>query len=598
MSITVEYKGREFEFDEIPTDEELEQRYWEEVSQQWEGASNESENDTIESVEYGDEAPLPSGGRRMWYLQQAARDSGAFNLIIPIEIDGTLDREALRRACKRLTERHEILRAEFPIRGGEPVQRTEPTNAEFAWRFRDVSEAEDSVERAERLMEGWHAEPFDLTEESAVRFNLIRVAEQRHIFAFVCQHIAIDKWCGMTLLAEFAHLYESYRDGEESQLGDVPLQYGDYAVWQRQRLETEAFEEGIEFWQDYLDGATEYVEWPVDGGSSGHTRPSGIVEFEWSERLSQRLREWGESLSVRSEIVYLSTLFGAFLGGYATQRDVTVGLEMTTEERRRKENRRTMGYMNNVIPLRVEADPGRSASAVLSEVWDRWGTILNFQWIPLEEIVDAVGAARRPDRRPLFDTVFTYTPTDIDPNRPLEPIDMALYEFGLKPPQARSVIELEMWGRGDTFNGHFIYDKSKFDEVAVASMTESFEKFVEVCVRQPEVPLEAHDIFDGDFGRDQSEAPAPKRQVGSEQTDPPESRIESAIVDLWRELLEIESVGRRDGFFEVGGDSLTAVRLRRQLEEAFSVDLEVLEMLEQPTVEGLAQLVEERQNGP
>ncbi|MFB6374662.1 MAG: amino acid adenylation domain-containing protein, partial [Bradymonadaceae bacterium] len=439
--------------------------------------------------DYGDEAPLSAEQRRLWFLQSVHPGSVAYQVPCAIRLEGKVDRKALQAAFERIAARHEILRARFPERDGEPVQAID-SDVDLDWQFEDLrDEAAEQVVRA-RVDEAV-AEPFELEAETPLRVRVWRVEESEYVLLALFHHIAIDEWTMGVMLEELGELYTAEIDGRVPETAELPVQYADYAIWRNEQLESETFEEALEFWCDHLEGAREGIDWPVGEEPTGQQHPAESVAFEWGIEMTEVIRELAEERRT-SLFVALYALFAGFLSRYAGQRDVTVGLPVTLRDR--PELQELIGFFLNTLPMRTEIGADESFEQWFDEVDSQWRDARTHQWIPLEEIVEAVGAERRAGQLPLFDVMFTYLPDEQWEGRFGE-ASYEHYEVG-GAPEAKCALNASMTRRAGKLVGEFEYDAARFERDDIEGMVEAFERFVERCLEAPERPLAGHRLLE------------------------------------------------------------------------------------------------------
>ncbi|MFB6373502.1 MAG: condensation domain-containing protein, partial [Bradymonadaceae bacterium] len=308
-------------------------------------------------------------------------------------------------------------------------------------------------------------------------------------------HIAIDEWTTGLVVEELEELYEARCERRDAALEEPRLQYADYAIWQRERLESEAFDEGLEWWKQQLDGAPEGIDWPMGGEPTEEEHPAETVEVSWGMETSRAIRRVADDRGT-SVFVVLYALFSGFLGRYTGQRDVTIGLPVTLRDR--PELQGVLGFLLNTLPMRSELELAVSFEEWLSEANAAWREARAYQWIPLEEIVRAVGANRRPGALPLFDVMFNYLPGATREGDfgelTYEPFDCG----GV--PEAKCALDGHFTEENGDIVGEIEYDAARFDRADVERLVEHLERFVERCLDEPGHPMANHELL-GDEGR-------------------------------------------------------------------------------------------------
>ncbi|MBM0108946.1 hypothetical protein JM946_29835, partial [Steroidobacter sp. S1-65] len=203
--------------------------------------------------------------QRLWFIEQLENSNAAYNIPIAVRLYGNLDRRALQAALETVVQRHEILRTVLTQVDGEPVQEIEPT-APFALVHVDLSELDPTAQSAavDRQLREESTTRFDLSSGPLIRGRLLRLREAEHVLAITMHHIVSDGWSVGVLLRELTALYSAYREGKRDTLPPLPIQYADYAQWQRERLARGEFEEQLNYWVAHLRGAPGLLELPTD----------------------------------------------------------------------------------------------------------------------------------------------------------------------------------------------------------------------------------------------------------------------------------------------------------------------------------------------
>ncbi len=283
-----------------------------------------------------DEAlPLSFAQQRLWFLAQLEPDNAFYNSPLAVRLKGELNLDALEQTFEELLRRHEVLRTSFVTEQGKPRQVICPvlvpmTSIELG----ELAEWEQD-EAIRKIATGEAAQPFDLSHGPLLRVKLVRLSEQEHVLLLTMHHIVSDGWSMGVLVREVSELYTAYASGREPQLAALPIQYADYASWQREWLQGEVLDEQVQYWRKQLAGAPQVMELPTD-----RVRPAvqshrgGHERFVLSADASDQLRE----LSRREGVTMFMLLLAAFqvlLMRYSGQEDVVVGTDVAG--RRHKE---------------------------------------------------------------------------------------------------------------------------------------------------------------------------------------------------------------------------------------------------------------------
>ncbi|HEU4882196.1 MAG TPA: condensation domain-containing protein, partial [Longimicrobium sp.] len=359
----------------------------------------------IEPVERGVALPLSFAQQRLWFIERLEGAGGAYHIPVRQRLRGELDRAALRRALDRVVARHEALRTTFVEVEGEPVQRIAPAEeSRFHLTEHDLRGAAEADVR--RLMAEEAGAPFDLERGPLIRGRLLRIGDSDHVLLITMHHIVSDGWSMGVFTRELNALYAAFRDGNPDPLAPLPIQYADYAVWQRRWVEGEVLREQAAYWQQTLAGAPELLELPAD-----HARPArqdftgGLVDMELDEGLTAGLKALGAR---HGATLYMTLLAGwaAVLSRLSGQDDVVIGTP--TANRGRKEIEELIGFFVNVLPVRVALSGAPTVAELLARVKARALGAQQHQDIPFEQVVEVVQPARSLSHTPLFQVMFTW----------------------------------------------------------------------------------------------------------------------------------------------------------------------------------------------
>ncbi|HVG43628.1 MAG TPA: amino acid adenylation domain-containing protein, partial [Longimicrobium sp.] len=330
--------------------------------------------------------PLSFAQERLWFLDRLEPGSASYNIPAALRLAGALDAAALERALGEVVRRHEALRTTFTEVDGSPVQVIAPFGG-FALPVEDLSGlGEVDREAAVRRRAGEEARRgFDLSAGLLFRVALLRLGEEDHVLLLSIHHIVSDEWSMGVLFRELWALYTAYREGRESPLPEPPVQYADYAVWQREQLAGEVLDRQLSYWRELLAGAPELLELPTD-----HPRPAvqtnrgAAVPVGFSLELLERLQALGRS---EGATLYM-TLLGAFqvlLGKYAGSEDVVVGSPIAGRTRGEVEG--LIGFFVNTLVLRTDLSGDPSFREVLRQVREATLGAYAHQELPFEKLV-------------------------------------------------------------------------------------------------------------------------------------------------------------------------------------------------------------------
>ncbi|HET9713504.1 MAG TPA: condensation domain-containing protein, partial [Pyrinomonadaceae bacterium] len=303
-----------------------------------------------------DSNPLSFSQQRLWFLDQMDPENAAYNIPAAVRLEGPLNFDALERSFNEIIRRHEVLRTTFPSFDGRPLQLIEPAY-ELPLNIIDLTDSplEARETEATRLAIEEISKPFDLTQLPLIRVLLLRLADDDHIAVVTMHHSVSDGWSVGIFIKEMASLYNSFSRGEESSLPELPIQYADFAQWQRDWLTGEDFDQQLNYWKKQVAGAAPVLELPTDFARPvSQTFNGAEYNFELSTELSAAVK----SLSRRkqtTEITVLMAGFIALLHRYTEQRNIVIGLPVAG--RSRVELEQLIGFFVNTLIIRSDLSP-------------------------------------------------------------------------------------------------------------------------------------------------------------------------------------------------------------------------------------------------
>jgi hypothetical protein len=338
---------------------------------------------------------------RLWFLDQLDPGKSVHNVPLAQRFSGTLDIDALSRAIQEIVRRHESLRTTFAEIGGQPRQIVSvsiPSTLAFSdLRYLPLPERESHATRA--AMEE-ASRPFDLRRGPLLRTRLFQLRDEEHLLLIVMHRIVCDDDESMSVfLREMAVLYNSFLLGRPSPLADLPMQYGDYSVWQRSYLQGEVLDRQLSYWREQLKGAPTVVEWPADRSRPATQSYQGARQrIVLPKDISAGLRE----LSVKEGVTLPTVLHAAFLillFRYTRQEDLVIGVPVSG---RSMQTQALIGLFRNTLALRNRLSGAISFREFLDQVQCVVSDGLSHQGLPFDLLVQTM----QPDRSLAF-TPFT-----------------------------------------------------------------------------------------------------------------------------------------------------------------------------------------------
>ena len=440
----------------------------------------------ISRRESADPCPLSFTQQRLWFLDRLEPDN-PFNISIAINLQGELDLNALQQTLDAIVERHEVLRTTFAEVAEEPIQVIAAHKSVSIDRI-DMSQELDPAEqqaKIDRLLEHASLYKFDLSAEVVLRATLIQINPTEANLLLVIHHIAADGWSMGILFRELAGFYTAFASGTPAPFTELPIQYADYAAWQRQWLTGAVSDKQLNYWKQQLTGAPTLLELPLDRPrpaiktSQGHT-----TYFHVDAALTQQLK----GLSQQSGSTLFMTLLAAFailLSRYSGQDDIVIGSPIAN--RHRSEVESSIGCFINSLALRTKLAGNPTFRELLDRVRENTLGAYDHQDLPLEKLVEALHPERSLSYSPIFQVMFVFQNA---PMGKLELPGLTLTPLTLEDLTAKDDLFLSM---GETETGiaaELTYNSDLFDADRICRLTGHFQTLLTEIVSQPDTPVQ------------------------------------------------------------------------------------------------------------
>ncbi|RZI25339.1 amino acid adenylation domain-containing protein [Pseudomonas sp. 770NI] len=348
--------------------------------------------------------PLSYAQERQWFLWQLEPHSAAYHIPSALRLKGQLDLAALQRSFDSLLARHESLRTHIRQDHDGAVQVIEPPMS------LPITQADADEAQLNARVQALIAQPFDLQEGPLLRVTLLRLAADEHVLVLVQHHIVSDGWSMQLVVEELVQLYAGYSQGQDVQLPALPIQYADYAVWQRSWMDAGEKQRQLAYWRELLGGEQSVLELPFD-----HQRPAvqshrgARLAFELAPELTQGLKALAQQQGVTLFMLLLAS-FQTLLHRYSGQEEIRVGVPIAN--RNRSETERLIGFFVNTQVLKADVHGQMSVEQLLQHVRQRALQAQAHQDLPFEQLVEALQPERSLSHNPLFQVMFNHQ-TDV-----------------------------------------------------------------------------------------------------------------------------------------------------------------------------------------
>ena len=449
-----------------------------------------SKDSAIPRIARDQALPLSFGQQRLWFLDRLEGASATYNMPLAVQLDGNLNIAALEKVLDEIVRRHEVLRANFIIQDEQPVMQIRDL-AECPIDLIGAEAPEDTTANGashEAQIQNWVAEAaqqhFDLATDRLLRARLIRLSETSYLFLLSMHHIVSDGWSLGVLVRELITLYEAFCQGLPSPLPELPIQYIDYAHWQRQRLQGAFLETQLDYWRTQLAGIPEVIDLPTD-------RPRPPIQTyhgrSLSCRLDAQLSAGLQALSQTAGTTLFMTLLSGFailLSRYSGEDDIVVGTAVAN--RNHPDIEALIGLFINTLALRLDLSADPPAREILERVRHTCLQAYEHQEVPFEQLVEVLQPPRKLSHSPLFQVTFDVQNTPLHtielPSLRLIPVEQealaAKFDLSLSLEEAESEW-LAVWS----------YNPDLFDAATISRMMGHYRVLLQGMLDQPHEPV-------------------------------------------------------------------------------------------------------------
>jgi thioesterase domain-containing protein/acyl carrier protein/NRPS condensation-like uncharacterized protein len=544
--------------------------------------------------------PLSFNQERLWLLDQLSAKSAAYNIPFALRLQGQLNITALEQSFQLILRRHEGLRTRFATQGDRFVQMVDDSPENWSLTVEQLSlsltQAEQETAIAQLIQESAQ-KPFDLTIDYPLRASLIQLTPTENLLLITVHHIVFDGWSEGLFWQELALFYAALVEENPPPLSELSIQYADFAVWQRQWLQGDFLTALNAYWQSQLSTNLQELVLPTDYPAPAvPSGKSATYKLILPASLTAELKQ----ISYQSGATLFATLLTAFkilLYAYTEQEDLFVCSPIAN--RNRPELKQLMGYFVNLLILRTNLSGNPSFKELLSKVSKTVSGAYAHQDFPLQQLVQDLGLGQTSLSQVMFvlqnnaQTAPSLSGLTVEA---LE-VDNGTADFNL----SLSVTECQ----GELI-GIWKYNTDLFAAESIAMMARHWQIILEQIITDPTQAIDSLLVLNK-RNRQQLRAKRANKLSASDreaylkgnrsQSQPqrsisqPRNALELRLTQLWSEILGNKQIQIQDNFFEVGGSSLLAFRLLREIENSFSKKLPLSALLEAPTIEKLAKLI-------
>jgi len=443
-----------------------------------------------------DSLPLSYAQERQWFLWQLDPASAAYHIPTALRLRGPLDVCALEHSFNALVARHASLRTTFAEVDGRAVQ----VVAERLILSIDQEQLEGDLDTQQQdesikaFVEHETQQPFDLACGPLLRVKLLRLAAEDHVLVLTQHHIVSDGASMQIMVRELVQAYTAYCQGQSPQWDALPIQYADYAIWQRHWMEAGERDRQLGYWREQLGGEQPVLELPTDSPRPAVQSLRGArINLTLDRALSQALRQVAKAAQATPFMLLLAS-YQALLQRYSRQHDIRVGVPVAN--RNRVESEGLLGFFVNTQVLRSQVDDGLPFDALLQQVRQATMEAQAHQDLPFEQLVQALHPERSMSHSPLFQVMFNHQVQGAANDAHLPAAGLALEGLSWDNPTAQFDLTLATVDDGEHFSATFTYATDLFQTATIERMAQHWQTLLNAIVTSPALPLAELPLLD------------------------------------------------------------------------------------------------------
>lgn len=429
--------------------------------------------------------PLSFAQQRLWFIDQLEKSSTEYNLPAALRLRGNLDRNALKRALQTIVQRHEVLRTRFVKKNGSPVQVVRP-DFPVALAFEDLSGLNDDAkrQRVATVLHEHSAQPFDLAVGPLLRTNLFQVGANDHVLLYTFHHIIFDGWSQGVFSHELMTLYEAFQEGREDPLPSLPVQYADFALWQRNLLREEVLQLEIDYWKTQLADIPMQLQLPLDRPRPQlQTFAAEMCPFTLGVEQGSLVRALGRS-NYATLYMTLLAAFAVLLERHSGQQDIVIGTPIANRQDAQLEH--LIGFFVNTLVMRLRVNPMRSFSELLETTRAMTLEAYHHQNLPFERLVEELSLSRSLNTTPVYQVFFALqnAPSAVPNLKGLLVESISGGELRI-----RFDLEVHAWEHEGQINFYWIYNRDLFDGWRIEQMAAQYGQLLGQAAINPASPI-------------------------------------------------------------------------------------------------------------
>ncbi|NEO40840.1 MAG: amino acid adenylation domain-containing protein [Moorea sp. SIOASIH] len=536
--------------------------------------------------------PISYTQQEFWFFEQLYPGNQLYHLHLVYHLTGRLNVTALEQSLREIVRRHETLRSSFACVNGEVIYAIAPEPV-YSFSVVDLRELPPQEREPEAKQQANAAiqHPFDFTQGPFLRSQLWQLDETEYVFLIATHHIVADGWSFGILLQELSTLYTVFCEGQSSTLSELPLQYADFAAWQRQWLQGQGLADQLTFWKQHLGVTPPVIQLPTDYPRPPRRTFTGSGEtVKFSSALVTKLKRLCQTEGVTLYMAVLAA-FKSLLFFYTGQEDIIVSSPIAN--RTQSEIREAIGFFVHLLPLRTHFKGNPSFRTLLRQVRSGVIDVYAHQEMPFIKLVEGLQPVR--DRHYTLLTQVMFVLLNL-PEQELSLTNLTVQPLELEKSDGRDIAEFDLnlylTETSAGIEGSLFYRTDLFAATTITKMVKQFQVLLESVVTDPDRTLVQLRSF-----IEQTTEPIPQSKVATEESleskpwGEPTNPTEVTLLKIWQGVLGLETISTNDNFFELGGYSTQLLQVVAKIQDIYSVEIPIATLFEYPTIAEMANVI-------
>ncbi|MCO6509297.1 MAG: hypothetical protein J5I65_00730 [Aridibacter famidurans] len=535
--------------------------------------------------------PATVAQRRFWLLDQLEPGSSSLNMPLALRLKGGLNVPALEETIEHLVARHEVLRTTFAKQEEGPVQVISKQGS-VKLDVVDISGSEDPESEATRLTVEEAHTGFDLECGPLFRARLLKLSEKEHILLLTLHHIICDGWSNGVLVRELGEVYDDVTSGIAPSNGELPIQYADYAVWQEEWLKGNDFEDQLAYWKASLGDELPSLEVPTDYERRNVRTSFGAIESILLPRtLTRAIKALAQREDVTSYMIFLAAFY-VMLHLRSGQDQVLVG--SPTANRVHAETEALIGPFANTLLLKCDLSGDPAFREILQRVKTLSLGAFSNQTVPFEKLLESIRPSKARSSAQIFNVLFIFQTAFM---KPVKLRELSITPIRSVSPGSIFDLSLGVVERDEGTRLQLEYNTDLFKPDTAKQMLVELEAILSSGILDLDGRISETRARIVLIGPDrENDQPSNEASENLEREIPAKAvldsdRIEETLIDIWKEVLNIDDVSAEDDFFQLGGHSLLAVHLFDGIKKKLGVNLPLATLFEATTIQSMAELI-------